>query len=71
MLWTLDGMLLICYYTLLVFECFVKKKNFVSTKCKQKICNIKEETKNENNSLIVISKISKVEVGYLCSLLKH
>ena len=58
-------------YTLLVFEFFVKKKNFVSTKYKQKICNIKGETKNENNSLIVISKISKVEVGYLCFLLKH
>ena len=60
-------MSLICY----IYAVIVKKKNFVSTKCKQKICNIKEETKNENNSLIVISKISKVEVGYLCSLLKH
>ena len=54
---TLDEMLLFCYNAI-GFRMFCQKeKNFVLTKCKQKICNTKEEKKkNENNFCFVKKK---------------
>ena len=52
---TLDEMLLFCYNAI-GFRMFCQKeKNFVLTKCKQKICNTKEERKKMKTTPYVLS----------------
>ena len=48
-------MLLFCYYTPLVFECFVKKKRLLSQQNANKTSLTQEETKKEKATPHVLS----------------